>query len=136
MNANPIKRFRRFLKDRRQRLTGARLRIAVTVFALPGSTEFAADDLANALEAVSRATVYRTLTLLVDAGLIRRDMSGDGRQVFSHVFATTSGDWAASVLLATKYTDLCAASHRSLIVGRCPWCGQTIIYGRPSSDST
>jgi hypothetical protein len=77
--------------------------------------------------------VYRTLSVLVDAGLIQRGVSHDDGMVFSHTFETktTRGDLAASILPASRYADLCAASHRSLIAGRCPWCGRTIIDGQP-----
>jgi Fe2+ or Zn2+ uptake regulation protein len=132
VNSNPIKQFHEFLEGRSLHMTEERRRVAVTVFTLPRSTKFAVEDLYNALETTSRATVYRTLSLLVDARLVQRDVSSDGSKVFSHDFETESGETATLMLPVNKYADLCAASHRSLITGRCPWCGQTIINGRPS----
>ena len=132
MNSTPIEQFHKFLEGRGLPMTGERHRVAATVFSLQGSTKFAAEDIYDALETISRATVYRTLSLLVDAGLVHRDESGDDRKVFSHGFVNESGKTLASLLPQNKYADLCATSHASLIAGCCPWCGRTIVHGEPS----
>lgn len=73
------KRFESFLRSRQLKLTGERLELVEEVFGQ--SHHFDADQLHMALKqkgkAISRATVYRTLDLLVQCGLVRKSSFGD-----------------------------------------------------------
>ena len=72
-------RFERFLRSRQLKLTGERQELVAEVFAQ--AQHFDADQLHMALKqqgkAISRATVYRTLDLLVQCGLVRKSSFGD-----------------------------------------------------------
>ena len=72
-------RFERFLRSRQLKLTGERHELLAEVFAQ--TQHFDADQLHIALKqkgkAISRATVYRTLDLLVQCGLVRKSSFGD-----------------------------------------------------------
>jgi Fur family ferric uptake transcriptional regulator len=72
-------RFETFLRSRQLKLTGERLDLVEEVFGQPH--HFDADQLHLALKqkgkAISRATVYRTLDLLVQCGLVRKSSLGD-----------------------------------------------------------
>ncbi len=72
-------RFESFLRSRQLKLTGERLELVEEVFGQPH--HFDADQLHMALKqkskAISRATVYRTLDLLVQCGLVRKSTLGD-----------------------------------------------------------
>ncbi|HVK11009.1 MAG TPA: transcriptional repressor, partial [Gemmataceae bacterium] len=73
---SPVEKFKEFLASRPvpQRFTGQQKDLVEHVFAR--HSHFDADQLAKDLEEaglpISRATVYRTLTKLVDAGLLRK----------------------------------------------------------------
>lgn len=84
----PIDQFRRFLETKGMRLTPEREAIVRAVYSTP--ERFDADAWVEMLESrkgvpkVSRSTVYRTLTLLEEAGLIRKvDRPGD-REEYEH----------------------------------------------------
>lgn len=72
-------RFETFLRSRQLKLTGERLELVEEVFGQ--AHHFDADQLHLALKqkgkAISRATVYRTLDLLVQCGLVRKSSFGD-----------------------------------------------------------
>lgn len=86
------RRFTTFLKQRGDRATEARRLVLKHALLNPG--HFRADDLATGLadgaDRVSRGTVYRTLSLLVEAGLLGRLNEGTGADLYEHV--TTPGD--------------------------------------------
>ena len=73
------RRFEAFLRSRQLKLTGERLELVEEVFGQPH--HFDADQLHMTLKqkgkAISRATVYRTLDLLVQCGLVRKSSFGD-----------------------------------------------------------
>ena len=73
------KRFESFLRSRQLKLTGERHELLAEVFAQ--SQHFDADQLHMTVrakgKAISRATVYRTLDLLVQCGLVRKSSFGD-----------------------------------------------------------
>jgi Fur family ferric uptake transcriptional regulator len=70
---SPVEKFREFLEIRGEKLTEPRRVLVRHIF--NSTKHFDADelvrDLHDAGRNVSRSTVYRTLRLLVDAGLIR-----------------------------------------------------------------
>jgi len=71
-------RFERFLRGRSLKLTGERMAILEAIF--QNSSHFDAEMLHAELKAkggdISRATVYRTLDLLVQCGLVRKNSLG------------------------------------------------------------
>ncbi len=83
-----VKRFERFLRSRSLKLTTQRRRIFDRAF---GTHEhFSAERLYDWLrnepgEKVSRATVYRTLSLLLEGGFVEALDAGRGELVYEHV---------------------------------------------------
>jgi len=82
-----VARFERFLAQRHLRMTTARREVLDAVFST--HEHFDADQLLLLLRErrsrVSKATVYRTLALLVESGLVREMTFGDRGHVFEHV---------------------------------------------------
>jgi Fur family ferric uptake transcriptional regulator len=87
VSQTPEERFREYLASRPkpQRFTGPQREMVAHIFARHKhfDTEELIDDLKRAGRRVSRPTVYRTLTKLVDAGLLRRIEIGR-RTVYDH----------------------------------------------------
>lgn len=87
VSQTPEERFREYLTSRRpaQRFTGPQKELVRHIFAR--HSHFEAEQLFDALRAagrrVSRATVYRTLTKLVEAGLLKKIEIGT-RTVYDH----------------------------------------------------
>ena len=92
---SPWERFEKFLKTRSKRVTQQRRFLVDLVF--QEHEHFDADDLLARLvpldqgKKIGRATVYRTLNELVDAGLLRR-MSIAGRSVYEHDYGYPQHD--------------------------------------------
>ncbi|HLS48160.1 MAG TPA: Fur family transcriptional regulator, partial [Gemmatimonadales bacterium] len=87
-----LERFRRWLREQRLPLTRQRSLVAELVFAsddhLPAAV--IASRLRDAGEGIGTATIYRTLDLLVRAGLVRANEFGERFQRFEP--AVESGD--------------------------------------------
>ena len=89
MNQASIHRaFERFLRRRALKLTPQRNRIFERAFAT--HEHFSAEKLYNWLKgeagpAVSRATVYRTLSLLVEGGFLESLDTGQGELLYEHI---------------------------------------------------
>jgi Fur family ferric uptake transcriptional regulator len=81
-------RFAAFLESKHLRLTKARELILNTVFGL--HEHFDAEQLYDLIHQVSkdvsRATVYRTIPLLAEAGLIQKSVRSESRDKFEHIF--------------------------------------------------
>ncbi len=92
---SPEDRFAEFLQKRGKRMTQQRRMILETVFS--HHDHFDADELIDHLQQpiqrrqLSRPTVYRTLTELVEAGLLRK-MPLQGRGVYEHDYGYPSHD--------------------------------------------
>jgi len=92
---SPMEQFAEFLQRRGKRITRQRRLIVETVFS--HHDHFDADELMGHLQEliaqrkVSRPTVYRTLSELVEAGLLRK-MTLGGRSVFEHEYGYPSHD--------------------------------------------
>ena len=88
------RRFETFLRSRQLKLTGERLELVEEVFGQPH--HFDADQLHMALKqkgkAISRATVYRTLDLLVQCGLVRKSSFGDQHAHYEAVHSNEHHD--------------------------------------------
>ncbi|MBN9121963.1 MAG: transcriptional repressor [Planctomycetes bacterium] len=95
VSQSPEEKFREYLasRDKPQRFTEQQRELLAHVFAR--HKHFDAKELIEDLKAakknVSRATVYRTLTSLVDAGLLRRIELGD-RTVYDHDYGYPAHD--------------------------------------------
>ena len=90
----PQERFEEFLQSRGKRVTQQRRTIVDEVFS--HHEHFDADELLDSLRKggdskASRPTVYRTLTELVDAGLLRK-MELNGRAVYEHDYGYPEHD--------------------------------------------
>ncbi len=115
VSQTPEERFREYLASRPkpQRFTDQQRELVGHIFAKHKhfDTEELIDDLKRAGKAVSRATVYRTLTKLVDAGLLRRIELGP-RTVYDH--------------------DYGYPQHEHLV---CEQCGQMIEFQHPAIEA-
>ena len=124
------------LRDQGFKITGPRVQVVERVAGRDDN--FTAEEMAAALAPIGRATVYRTLKLLLDQGLICRLVLGDGsvcyrvshRAHHHHLVclacgATEDVDLAdveavlASVREATEYEVI---DHRVEVYGLCPRC--------------
>jgi Fur family ferric uptake transcriptional regulator len=112
---SPVEKFREFLASRPtpQRFTEQQRDLVEHVFAR--HSHFDADQLVNDLEEagldVSRATVYRTLTKLVDAGMLRKLEVGS-KTYFEH--------------------DYGYPQHEHLVCGQ---CGKMIEFQHPAIEA-
>jgi Fur family ferric uptake transcriptional regulator len=85
-DASPVEKFREFLVTKRQRLTREREIIVEEVFS--SHEHFEPDDLIERLSnrkdsrRVSRSSVYRTLALMEEGGLLRKVARPNGREVY------------------------------------------------------
>lgn len=95
VSMSPLERFAEFLQSRGMRVTRQRRAIVEEIFSR--HEHFDADELQGRLQPnsgstdVSRASVYRTLKELVDAGLLRK-MNLDGRAVYEHDYGYPQHD--------------------------------------------
>lgn len=93
---SPVEKLREFLGTRSRRLTQEKALIVEEVFA--SHEHFDADQLITRMTSrkdvnrVSRATVYRTLTDLEDAGLIRKVAHINDRKVYEHDYGYPQHD--------------------------------------------
>ncbi len=77
-----LERFIRFLKEKGYRVTKPRLEVAKLVFSRRG--HFTAEDLLRKAPHVYRATLYRTLALLVEGGFIRERKFSETSKVYEN----------------------------------------------------
>lgn len=95
VSQTPVDKFREYLASRPkpQRFTDQQRELLDHVFAKHShfDAEQLIEELKKAKKAVSRATVYRTLSKLVDAGLLRRIELGD-RTMFDHDYGYPAHD--------------------------------------------
>ena len=93
---SPVDKFREYLVTKGKRLTSERQLIVDEVFS--DHEHFDANQLTARLSqgklglSVSRPTVYRALTLLVEAGLLRKVARPNGREVFEHDYGYPEHD--------------------------------------------
>ena len=95
VSLSPLERFEEFLQSRGKRMTQQRRVIVRQVF--EGHEHFDADQLIDRLagktgeKKASRPTVYRTLTEMVDSGILRK-MDLGGRAVYEHDYGYPQHD--------------------------------------------
>ncbi len=147
----PMERFEEFLQSRGKRVTQQRRIIVEQVFSR--HDHFDADGLLDHLHRegrgrmVSRPTVYRTLTELVDAGLLRK-MTLEGRAVYEHDYGYPQHDHLhcqqCGKLIEFHSEDVKRIreavarehnfrilGHRLIITGICADCGRPKRQKRP-----
>lgn len=80
--------FEQFLKDRDLKLTRPRRIILDAVFATHSHFDVDAlfDEIRQKYDDVSRATIYRTMPLLVEAGLIKQSLRCQAKDHYEHIF--------------------------------------------------
>ena len=139
----PVEKFREFLEIRGEKLTEPRRVLVDHIF--HSHKHFDADelvrDLHDAGQTVSRATVYRTLRLLVEAGLLR-ELRLTNRSAFEHDYGYPAHDHLHctrcnrivefrndeilklrdAVSLAHGFRP---TGHRFVISGVCPACSRS-----------
>ncbi|HEX6986317.1 MAG TPA: transcriptional repressor [Planctomycetaceae bacterium] len=93
---SPIEKFREYLATRGQRLTTERQIIVEEIFA--DHEHFDVDQIVGRLSQrndgrrVSRSTVYRTISALEDAGLLRKVARTNDRDVYEHDYGYPQHD--------------------------------------------
>ena len=95
VSISPIEKYREFLASKGQRMTRERSIIVEEIFSL--HEHFDAESLIERLsrsrtDRVSRSTVYRSLALLEEAGLIRKVARQDDREIFEHDYGYPQHD--------------------------------------------
>lgn len=142
VNESPEEKFREFLEIRGEKLTQPRRVLVRHVF--DSHKHFDADELVTDLQGagqkVSRSTVYRTLRLLVEAGLLR-ELRLTNRTAYEHDYGYPSHDHLhcsecntvvefrnddirrlrESVAMANGFR---AVGHRFVITGVCSKCAR------------
>jgi Fur family ferric uptake transcriptional regulator len=147
-------RFRQFLADQGLRMTRERLAILAAV--LDTQDHFDVERLYLTLRSrkhrISRATVYRTLHLLVQCGLIDRARFGTdafsyeqirGREHHDHMVCNDCGQVIEFISreieqlqeVACTEQSFAPESHRLTIFGRCARCVSSEATGEPSLQS-
>src|SRR5687767_5078325 len=83
--------FRRYLREQGLPVTQQREAIAEVVFA--SSEHLSVEDIEHKLrdggERIGKATIYRTLEMLVKSGLVEEHDFGEGFKRYEHLFGTT-----------------------------------------------
>jgi Fe2+ or Zn2+ uptake regulation protein len=134
--ANPAEGLLSELRDQGFKITSPRNRVVASV--ANREDNFTAEELAAELDSIGRATVYRTLKLLLDRGLVCRIVMGDGSVSYRashkahhhHIVCVSCGatedvdmvdveDVLAGVRNATAYDIV---GHRIEVYGICPRC--------------
>lgn len=93
---SPIEKFREYLATRGMRLTPERMNFVEEVFA--DHEHFDPETIIERVarrkdgRSVSRSTVYRVLTLLEEAGLIRKVARQNGRDIYEHDYGYAQHD--------------------------------------------
>jgi Fur family ferric uptake transcriptional regulator len=150
VSQSPEDKFREYLASRSkpQRFTGQQRDMVRYIFSQ--HNHFDADQLIEAMTKagfkVSRATVYRTLTKLVDAGLLRRIEMGP-RTRFEHDYGYPQHDHMqcrecgamlefTSPAIEDAIRDICrqhqfnASGHTLMIQGMCAECNRARVTKR------
>ncbi|MEX0712296.1 MAG: transcriptional repressor [Pirellulales bacterium] len=147
---SPLERFEEFVQSRGKRRTRRKRLIVEQVFSR--HDHFDADELLanlrkNGDRKISRATVYRTLGDLVEAGLLRQ-MDLKGRKVYEHDYGYPQHDHLhcqkCDKLIefsSDELRELCEAvgrehqfrvlAHRLIITGVCAECSRPKRRTRP-----
>ena len=84
--------FRRFLRNKELKITRQREILLRRIF--EREEHFSAEDLEDRVkgDGISKATIYRTLQLLVDAGLVNEVALKDDRRMYEHTYGHAPHD--------------------------------------------
>ena len=136
-----IARFATFLQTQKQKLTAERSALVREIFST--HYHFEADELLFKMKEkklkISRATVYRTLELLVKSGMVRRVHLGEDHYHYEHVHGNSHHDHLICTtcgtviefndpLLEQRQRDICDRKkftptfHNLQILGVCDSC--------------
>jgi Fur family ferric uptake transcriptional regulator len=138
-----VSRFRKYLENQGQKLTGERESLLREIFSI--HYHFEADELLFKMKEkgvkISRATVYRTLELMVKSGMVRRVHLGEDHYHYEHVgsgknahhdhlICTTCGDVIEfhDPALEARQIEICERKkftptfHNLQILGVCDHC--------------
>ncbi len=140
---NPIERFREYIKEKGLRNTPEREMIIREIFSI--HDHFDADELflrlRNKNKIVSRASVYRTIPLLIESGLVKEVYFENGHLHYEHIYGHKHHchlrciccgkvlEFGADELvriesqIGRRY-GFVITSHRFEVVGYCPECAQ------------
>ena len=142
--------FRNYLKERGLKFTSERALILKVIFSL--RKHFDIDQLWERLhkkdKRLSRATIYRTLPLLVDSGLIRETLRCQERVQYEHIFGHKHHDHLVCLKcgkviefkkeeIEKLQEEVCkryhfkAVEHRLGIRGYCEQCQNKVEQARP-----
>jgi Fur family ferric uptake transcriptional regulator len=136
-----IEVFRKFVRDKGLRNTPEREQVIRTIFAI--HDHFDVDDLHLRLhkddERISKATIYRTIPLLIECGLIQEAYFEDGHMHYEHIyghehhchlrclncgqvveFIDETGKTVEEKL--EKHYDFQITGHKLDVYGYCPKC--------------
>lgn len=137
-NLSPREKFRLYLTERQMRKTPERFALLDKAMTLSG--HFGVEVLYDAMEAsgyhVSRATVYSTLELLVDCGLLNRHLFGMRKTCYEvalgshfHLICSDCGkireikeDAVSNLLTGMEYEDFKPTYCSTMIYGLCSDC--------------
>ncbi len=137
---SPTEKFREYLATQGMRLTPERRMIVEEVFS--SHEHFDADELVHRVHrssGVSRSTAYRTLTVMKEAGLLRKVARAEGRDVYEHDYGYPQHDHLicrecgsltefSSDAIAKTVEEVAAAhgfrksGHRLEVYGTCAEC--------------
>jgi Fur family ferric uptake transcriptional regulator len=141
MATKPLDKFDTFLRDQGLKLTAERSALVHEIFAT--HYHFEADELLFKMKQkglkISRATVYRTLELLVKSGLVRRVHLGEDHYHYEHVSGNSHHDHLICTtcgtviefhdeMLEQRQRDICERKkftptfHNLQILGLCDAC--------------
>jgi Fur family ferric uptake transcriptional regulator len=136
-----ITRFQGFLQQQGQKLTSERTALVREIFSI--HYHFEADELLFKMKEksvkISRATVYRTLELLVKSGMVRRVHLGEDHYHYEHVTGNSHHDHLICTacggviefhdeVLEQRQRDICEKKkftptfHNLQILGVCDGC--------------
>lgn len=143
VSSSPVERFVEFLESRGKRVTQQRRFLVEQVFSR--HEHFEADDLIEEFahgsgQKISRPTIYRSLSEMVEAGLLRK-MSLQGRTVYEHDYGYPQHDhlhcqecqklieFQSDELVELRKAvarehDFQVEGHRLVISGTCKDCRQ------------
>ncbi len=140
--SRPEEKFAEYLQRKGHRNTRARRELVSHIFSYRG--HFTAEELLSEVERhgvrASRATVYRTLTLLVEAGLLRTIRFGDadayehhyGIPAHDHLYCTQCGkiieiqlnELDSLLAQVARQHRFAISSHRLIVTGLCKDCAK------------
>ncbi len=131
-----VKTFNRWLEHKRLRKTPERFAILKMAWQLHG--HFGVDALRSGLEKigyhVSRATVYNTVSLLEDCGVLRRHQFGSEATYETAMRDEDAAAETASLLAPCRYEGFAPAYLSAYIYGVCSGCAARLRAG--DADTT